>query len=149
MCDVKGMRIRIWRTSLEMIADRPLLGTGFGTFERAYEHRRGPEMSPEPFAFDLWLNLAVETGLLGVAAAVGVAAAAVVAWTRAAPAARGPGPRGGTPDLWRPAVAAMWIALLLDQLADNTLFSISTSAALWLLLALTAVRTDIGTVDRQ
>ena len=147
MRDVSGNRIRIWRTSLEMIADRPLLGTGFGTFERAYERRRGPGMSREPFAFNLWLNLAVETGLLGVAAAVWVAAAAIVAWTRAAPAARGPGAlRGGTPDFWRPAVAAMWIALLVDQLADNTLFSISTSAALWLLLALTAVRTGDGTL---
>lgn len=150
MRDVSGNRIRIWQTSLEMIAARPLLGTGFGTYERAYDQRRGPGMSPEPFAFNLWMNLAVETGLLGVAAAVWVAAAAIGAWTRATPAARGPAPlRGGAPDFWRPAVAAMWIALLVDQLADNTLFSISTSAALWLLLALTAVRTADGAVDHR
>jgi O-antigen ligase len=138
--DVNGNRVHIWRTSLEMIADRPLLGSGFGTFERAYGQRRAPGMSPEPFAFNLWFNLAVETGLLGVTAGLWVVVAAIAAWVRATPA-----PRllvslhGAIADLWRPTIAAMWIGLLVDQLADNTLFSISTSAAVWLLLALTVV----------
>jgi O-antigen ligase len=146
--DVNGNRIRIWQTSLRMVADRPLLGTGFGTFERAYDQRRASGTSPEPFAFNLWLNLAVETGVLGVAAAVWVAVAAVLAWIR--PGSRESGSTAlpsDVPDLWRAAVAALWIALLVDQLADNTLFSISTSAALWLLLALTVGRRSNGSTD--
>jgi hypothetical protein len=96
-------------------------------------------MSPEPFAFNLWLNLAVETGLLGLGAALWVALEAVRVWRRRRSAA-GPDP-GIAPaaDPWRAAVAALWIGLLVDQFADNTLFSISTSAALWLLLALAVV----------
>lgn len=132
--DVNGNRLRIWHTSIEMIAARPIFGTGFGTFERAYEYRRAPAMSSEPFAFNLWLNLAVETGLVGLAAAAWLAIEAVRLWRSWGRS--GPGPAA---DAWRPAVAALWIGLLVDQFADNTLFSISTSAALWLLLAMLVV----------
>ncbi len=144
--DVAGNRVQIWGTSFQMIAARPFLGTGFGTFETAYDKWRAPRMSPEPFAFNLWLNLAVETGLVGLGAALWVAVAALQAWRSGrgrrqgvATDAAGPG------QLWRPVIAALWVGLLVDQFADNTLFSISTSAALWLLLALVVVpdaRTD-------
>lgn len=136
LSDVDSNRVQIWRTSLGMIQERPLLGTGFGAFERAYSTHRAPGMSQEPFAFNLWLNLAVETGLLGLLAALWVAAAAVRHRRRGRPGERPPleslRERGVAST-----IAALWIGLLVDQLADNTLFSISTSAALWLLLALT------------
>ena len=138
--DVRGNRLRIWRTSFDMIAARPLLGSGFGTFERAYNQRRPTGMSSEPFAFNLWLNLAVETGLLGLAAALWVAIEAVRRWRLMGRPAPGQSPGAHTEsDQWRPVVTAMWFGLLVDQFADNTLFSISTSAALWLLLALLVV----------
>ena len=131
--DVSSNRILIWRTSLGMIRAHPLLGTGFGTFEREYERHKSPGMSPEPFAFNLPLNLAVETGLLGLLAALSVAITAVYA-------CRSGGP-GASPSLhpFRGLIGALWVGLLVDQFADNTLFSISTSAGLWLLLAMTAV----------
>jgi O-antigen ligase len=131
LSDVTGNRVQIWHTSLEMIAAHPLLGTGFGTFEAAYDGRKAPEMSSEPFAFDMGLNLAVETGLLGLLAALWVAFAAARAWRRTG--------RAGPPDPLRDAIGAAWLALLVDQLADNTLFSISTSAGLWLLLAMIVI----------
>lgn len=128
--DVSGNRIRIWRTSLSMIRRHPVLGTGFGTFETEYERRKAPGMSPEPFAFNLALNIAVETGLVGFLGACWIGVAAVRAWwqqgRRAPPLA----------DPMRSVIAALWVGLLVDQLADNTLFSVSTSAALWLMLAL-------------
>jgi O-antigen ligase len=139
--DVNGNRLRIWHTSLGMIAARPLFGTGFGTFERAYEPRRAAGMSSEPFAFNLWLNLAVETGLVGLAAALWLAIEAVRIW-------RSPGITARA-DPWRPAVTALWIGLLVDQFADNTLFSISTSAALWLLLALLVVPPPASSPTRE
>ncbi len=129
--DVSQNRIVIWRTSLGMVAARPLLGSGFGTFGTAYDQVKRPQASPEPFAFDLALNLAVETGLLGLLAAVWVAVAAAREWRRCRAAAES--------DPFRAVVPALWAGLLVDQLADNTLFSIGTSAALWLLLALLAV----------
>lgn len=135
--DVAGNRVRIWHTSFQMVAARPALGTGFGTFQTAYDRRRPAGSSPEPFAFNLWLNLAVETGLLGLGAALWVGVAALHAWR----SGRGHehGAAAGPAYPWRPVVAALWAGLLVDQFADNTLFSISTSAALWLLLALLAV----------
>jgi O-Antigen ligase len=136
--DVEGNRVKIWQTSLRMVAARPLLGSGFGTFERAYNSQRAPDMSPEPFAFNLWLNVAVETGLLGLAAALWVAVSTVLSWRRAGGAGSSMGP---PPEdhLGRPVVAALWVGLLVDQLFDNTLFSIGTSAALWLLLIVTVM----------
>lgn len=133
--DVSQNRLRIWRTSLGMIAARPLLGSGFGTFGQAYAQVKAPGMSPEPFAFDLALNIAVETGILGLLAALWVAVAAARTW--AEQGRRAPPDHVGTP--FRHLVSAMWIALLVDQIADNTLFSIGTSAAAWLLLALVVV----------
>jgi O-antigen ligase len=139
LSDVSQNRIRIWHASLGMVAARPLLGTGFGTFGQAYARVKAPGMSPEPFAFDLALNLAVETGILGFLAALWVAIAAARAW--AEQGRRAPPPEGGRAappgvDPFRHVLSAMWIALLVDQLADNTLFSVGTSAALWLLVAL-------------
>ncbi|MHB8731297.1 MAG: O-antigen ligase family protein [bacterium] len=128
--DLAGNRLKIWGTSLRMLASSPWLGTGFGTFEAAYAHWKDPDMSSEPFAFDLALNLAVETGVLGLYAAAWVAQAAIVEWRR-----WGRALPPGRADPSRPIIVALWVGLLVDQLADNTLFSISTSAALWLLLA--------------
>jgi O-antigen ligase len=131
LSDVSGNRVQIWRTSLRMIEAHPALGTGFGTFETEYAQYKDPAMSPEPFAFNLGLNLAVETGLIGLLAALFVAFAALHIWrstsARAAPCA----------EPLRAVICALWLGLLVNQLADNTLFSISTSAGLWFLLAAT------------
>ncbi len=143
--DVSHNRVLIWQTSLAMIGAHPLLGTGFGTFEQAYGRVKASDMSPEPFAFNLALNIATETGILGFLGALWVAVAAVRVWRRApggraekirlptAQSLRKLAPRDA--DLLRPIISALWIGLLVDQFADNTLFSISTSAAVWLLLA--------------
>lgn len=139
--DVSRFRLVVWRTSLGMIAARPLLGTGFGTFQTAYDRVKPAQAMPEPFAYDLALNIAVETGFLGLLAALWVASTAVRGWTKQGERARaGPGDGAGAPGAgwFRAIVPALWIGLFVDQLADNTLFSISTSAALWFLLALTA-----------
>ncbi len=156
LSDVAGNRVQIWRTSFGMIAEHPLLGTGFGTFQTAYDQHRAAAMSPEPFAFNLWLNLVVETGILGVAAALWVAIAAMLAWRREQQGDRESDQNARVPgDFGRPVVAALWVGLLVDQFADNTLFSISTSAALWLLLALVLVprtahyRPRVGEIARS
>jgi O-antigen ligase len=142
--DVNSNRVQIWHTSLGMVAERPLLGTGFGTFQTAYDQHRRAAMSPEPFAFNLWLNLAVETGILGLAAALWVAARAILAWRRQPGDHSAKASLVAGDELGRSIIAALWAGLLVDQFADNTLFSISTSAALWLLLALVFVPARIS-----
>jgi O-antigen ligase len=141
--DILGDRIRIWEVSAEMIRGSPWVGTGFGTFGEAYNRWKSPEMSPKPFAHDLWLNIAVETGLLGLACAVWIGLRTVAAWR-----GRPPVPLGGPEaDLVDAVVPSLWIALLVDQLADNTLFSISTSAVLWMLLALSVTGGRAGSPE--
>ena len=122
-------RILIWQTSMRMIRSRPWLGTGFGTYFDAYNRWKGTTAQPKPFAHDLPLNLAVENGVLGLAAALGIAVTAITVWARQ--------PRlAGAPDPMSAVVPAMWIGLLIDQLADNSMNAVSTSVAFWLLLAL-------------
>jgi hypothetical protein len=122
-------RILIWQTSLRMIRSRPWLGTGFGTYFDAYNRWKGATAQPKPFAHDLPLNLAVENGVLGLTAALWIAATCITVWVRQ------PRPAGG-PDPIRAVVPAMWIGLLIDQLADNSMNAVNTSVAFWLLLAL-------------
>jgi hypothetical protein len=122
-------RIVIWQTSLRMIRSRPWIGTGFGTYFDAYNRWKGPTAQSKPFAHDLPLNLAVETGLLGLAAVFWIAASGIAIW------ARQPRPAGGVDPL-RAVIPAMWIGLVIDQLADNSMNAVNTSVAFWFLLAL-------------
>jgi O-antigen ligase len=124
-----GDRVRIWHTSVRMIGAHPLLGTGFGTFLTAYERWKDPGTLAEPFAHNLPLNILVEIGLLGLLGGLWVAVVAAREWMRWGRRA----PPGADP--WRVVVTALWIGLLVEELGDNTLFSISTSAGVWLLLA--------------
>ena len=122
-------RILIWQTSLRMVGSRPWLGTGFGTYFDAYNRWKGATAQSKPFAHDLPLNLAVENGVLGLAAAFWLAATGITIW------ARRPRPAGGVDPLWA-VIPAMWIGLIIDQLADNSMNAVNTSVAFWLLLAL-------------
>jgi O-antigen ligase len=96
------VRAEIWRSSLRMIADRPMLGTGTGQFAREYPIYRSPreiELStfghrfrarPES-AHNDWLEIAVETGLPGAALwAAFVVAAAMLALREGGVARLGP-----------------------------------------------------------
>ena len=122
-------RILIWQTSLRMIRSRPWLGTGFGTYFDAYNRWKGASAQSKPFAHDLPLNLTVENGVLGLAAAFWIAATGITIWSRQ------PRPAGAA-DPMRAVIPAMWIGLLIDQLADNSMNAVNTSVAFWLLLAL-------------
>ncbi len=122
-------RILIWQTSLRMIRARPWLGTGFGTYFDAYNRWKGVTAQPKPFAHDLPLNLAVESGVLGLAVALWIAATGITTW------ARHTRPVGAV-DPMRAVIPAMWIGLLIDQVADNSMNAVNTSVAFWLLLAL-------------
>ena len=64
-------RFQIWQTSLLMIDRQPILGVGLGNFEQAYV-KTVPELFFPPLewlvnkAHNLYLNLWLETGLLGL-----------------------------------------------------------------------------------
>ncbi len=127
-------RLIIWRAIPPMVADHPLLGTGYGTFVQAYPRYRLPEATElhPPFAHNLWLNFAAETGLVGLAAllvlcAVGVRAAWL--WVqRSPPSSEG---RGAAV-----AVFAALLVLLTTQMFDGSVMSVHLGFGFLALLAL-------------
>ena len=65
-------RLGVWTNSVELAKERPLLGWGLGSFSPVYDHKNQWWWPPpRPIwltAHNLYLNIAVERGLLGVAA---------------------------------------------------------------------------------
>lgn len=129
-------RIVLWRTAPKMVADHLLLGTGFGTFSLAYPRYRPPD-APEPnapFAHNIFLNFAVETGLPGLAAITGLyitGLAAAWRWLARSPPAS-PDRAAST------AVLAASVTMLANQLLDGTAMSIHVGFGFFALLALGA-----------
>ncbi|MFN3285605.1 MAG: O-antigen ligase family protein, partial [bacterium] len=124
-------RILVWKLALRMVADRPWAGVGFGAFVREYDNYRLPEdfYAPAPFAHNLPLSLAAETGLPGLAAFLVFLIAVVRAAYRTAfrSPARDRALRAG--------MAAALAAVLAQQLVDGTLQPFHLGFAFWILVA--------------
>lgn len=124
----------IWRVAARIFIDHPWVGTGFSTFSQVY--RRYDQSVPEgppAHAHNLLLQLAVETGILGLAAFTAfasVCAAALLGWRAHArtPAAR------ALPTT----VIALAVTLFAHQMVDLTLFGSSMIIALYVLCGLAA-----------
>jgi O-antigen ligase len=130
-------RIVIWTTTPRMIADHPVVGTGFGTFVTAYQRYRPPDApDPEPpFAHNLFLNSAAEMGAVGLLAMVALCAAglrAAARWVRRCP----PGSDARTAAL---VVLSALVALLASQMVDGTVMSVHVGFGFFALLTLAAV----------
>jgi O-antigen ligase len=71
------LRLIIWKTTLEMIRSRPLLGYGVGGFAPVYAHEvakqyTGWQAVPVEDPHNQYLRVAVESGLVGLAAFFGL-----------------------------------------------------------------------------
>jgi hypothetical protein len=81
--DLTPTRADLWAVALQMVAERPILGVGPGTYrlrETAYRHL--PQGSASTHSNSMYLELASTTGLVGLAAfllVVGAALARLVA----------------------------------------------------------------------
>jgi O-antigen ligase len=117
-----------------MFADHPVIGVGYGNFEEHY-HRYARNLgldgrSEERQAHSLYLEVAAETGLVGVAAFAGVLAYPIVGMRRTHSALR----RGGRArDAQR--VAAFGFALF-AYLVGSLFLHLSYPRYLWLLLGI-------------
>ena len=62
-------RILVWHSALDMFADRPLLGTGYGNFKQVYDNGYASPNSVEDLkhAHSNYLQFLSETGLIGLA----------------------------------------------------------------------------------
>lgn len=109
-------RMYLWKVSLLIMHDHPWLGTGFGTFTRMYNRylpRNAPyrENNP-PSAHNIYVNMAVEVGLIGGGAfLLLVLAAARLGWRHVA--------RHDDPEA--SGFFAGYLAVLVRELTDGTL----------------------------
>lgn len=104
-----GDRQQIWRNSVDLVGDYPVTGLGLGGFEMAYSsYSLLVHVGHTVHAHNLWLDVWLNLGLLGVVALAGLIVNAV--WPR---------PESSQ---WRmPALMALGV-LLLHTLVDDPLF---------------------------
>jgi len=116
-------RFEIWGVAFRLVAEHPLLGVGLGNFQAAYGKLMIPDLPlltyplevPE-HAHNLFLNLAVEVGLVGVSAFAWLLA---VAFLRVRQIKRFTDWRVG---IWSMGLAAGLVAILVQALVDVVVY---------------------------
>ncbi|MBI5566694.1 MAG: O-antigen ligase family protein [Chloroflexi bacterium] len=104
-----GDRTHIWRNSLALVGDYPLSGFGLGSFEMAYSsYALLTHVGHTVHAHNLWLNVWLEQGLLGLVALIGLV---FNAWW----------PRSGSSG-WRMAALASLGVVLIHTLVDDPFY---------------------------
>ena len=71
-------RLDVWRRSLDLVGESPILGSGLGTFRYAFLSHAPPERSWWTTAHNEYLELACDVGLIGAALVL----VAFVGWAR-------------------------------------------------------------------
>ncbi len=103
-----GDRVQIWRNSLDLISDYPVTGFGLGDFEMTYStYTLLIHVGYTMHAHNLWLNVWLNLGLLGILALLGMTVNAL--W-----------PKSSAP--WRIAALMALGVILLHTLADDSIF---------------------------
>ena len=142
------VRPLIWRSTLEMIAERPLLGHGLGTFAAEYPRFRSPEYflrsratNVTDHAHNELLEIAAEQGLVGLVATLWLWGVAFCMGMRSL---RAPGGQ------WKLGLGILGAAtvLLLHGMLDVGLRYPPDQTLFWLLLGLLAGETGL-TEDTQ
>jgi putative inorganic carbon (hco3(-)) transporter len=117
------IRLEIWGMAFRLVAEHPLLGVGLGNFQAAYGRLMVPDLPlltyplelPE-HAHNLFLNLAVEVGLVGVSAFAWLLA---VAFLRVRQIKRFADWRVG---VWSMGLAAGLVAISVQALVDVVVY---------------------------
>lgn len=125
-------RVLMWQSAYKMIQDRPVLGQGLNTFMANYlKYRVGGEQQPR-YAHNCFLQVAAETGLLGLATFLWWLGSMTWLWWRAF--------RSLTPqDPSRSAllgVASGLIGFLIQSAFDTNFYSLRQAALFWTLAGL-------------
>lgn len=131
-------RVYLARSALAIAADRPVLGSGLNTFVLIHPHpsvaaeapAQKPRTRTQSFAHNVFLNMAAESGVLGLASFAALlirGAAGGWRWYRGA---------AGRDRITSAAVVSAFVALLVHQQFDGTILSVHLSVGLWLLLAI-------------
>ncbi|HWR98262.1 MAG TPA: O-antigen ligase family protein, partial [Candidatus Methanoperedens sp.] len=125
-------RLLLWETAWNMIRDRPILGVGVGNYasaQDAYIREEVPLTMTRTHVHNIWLQAAVERGVLGMLALLWLLAAVVAAATRALRRAL---PVGGRQRAMAAASLAALIGFLIDGLVQNNLGDSQATLLFWL-----------------
>lgn len=130
-------RLFLARSALAIAADHPLVGSGLNTFVLVHPHpslateayAKKPRARVQPFAHNVFLNMAAEGGLLGLGAFVAMLIRGWIAGWRWYAASSGPHRAMSA------TVLAAFLGLLVHQQFDSTVLSVHIGAGLWFLLA--------------
>lgn len=129
--DSVAFRVRLWTDSLGLASASPILGSGLGTYAAAIPpYRRGPDETRAEFAESDWIQALCETGVLGLAVALGLLVAVLRAARWALDDDSAPGVRQG-------AFAAV-VALSVHGLVDFNLHVPSNALLFAVLLGVLA-----------
>ncbi|MBI4121972.1 MAG: O-antigen ligase family protein [Parcubacteria group bacterium] len=134
--DASGQsRLALYRGAIELIKQHPLTGTGLSGFGQAFESVR-PEEYTEKLIYphNIFLNFWTETGLFGLLAVLWII---ILVFRLAFIKTNGN-------DLWRDALLAALLAMLIHGLIDVPYFKNDLAVLTWLLLAQLAV---VGRLD--
>jgi putative inorganic carbon (HCO3(-)) transporter len=134
-------RVRLWKSTLRMLQDHPIFGTGLSGFSRTIDAYRGVSGYTDQLIYphNILLNFWTETGLLGLAAFAWIfVQAARLTWR---------GWRAGTA-AWRPLQLGVLLALVgivVHGLVDVPYFKNDLSLEFWVLLGLSWAGYQLGT----
>ncbi|MDR5683286.1 MAG: O-antigen ligase family protein [Armatimonadota bacterium] len=136
--EVNRDRLLLWQASWRMFADHPWWGVGFGAFVHVFPGYRLPGDPNEfpPFAHNLLLSMAVETG--APAAAAFLALIVAIAWVGASRSLRGPPEHG----MLRAGATAAFAGVMGHQMVDGTLQAFHLGFAFWFLVAVMVAPPD-------
>ena len=116
-------RLEIWGAALRLVAEHPLVGVGLGNFVAAYRNLLIPDLPVIPYsltlpeqAHNLFLNLAVEVGLVGAGAFAWLLA---VGFLRTWQVSRSADRRV---KLWSMGLAAGLVALLIHTIVEVVVY---------------------------
>lgn len=133
-----GVRLELWRDTLDMLRQRPLFGAGLSGFQQRITPAYALRHDSAPYPHNLLLAFWSETGLLGLAAFIWIAATVAVAglrgWLRGAPAWRA---------LSLGAVLAL-LAILVHGMVDTPYFKNDLSLEFWAIAALASTAARRG-----
>lgn len=121
-------RIVMWKTALAMIHAKPLLGHGVNTFMANYNHYAGDATLWPAYAHNCFLQIAAETGLVGLGLFllfIGALAALVWKALRVGPAPLLTG------------FAAALVAFLIQSFFDTNLYALRQAVLFWTLSGVT------------
>lgn len=121
-------RIYIWKATINIIKDHPLLGVGAGVYPYIYSGYRLPDSS-EPavsFAHNIILQVAAEFGVIGLGLFLSIV---VVVLKMGVSLSR-------TGNLFERGLTSALIGVLIHQQVDNTIYGIEIGGAFWLVVGL-------------